>query len=222
MDLRERINRKIAEIAAVADALPGVIIIHNVQEDVVEYMSARGLEQLKVTNEELRALGRNYHARFFNPEDAKDYVPKLFSLIERNEDDEIFTFFQQVRPDESHDWSWHFSSVKVLLRDSEGKALLCITMAYPIDPLHHITSKVSRLLDENNFLRRNHTTYSLLSHREREVLRLMALGKSAQEIAGELFISVMTAETHRRNIRQKLQISTSYEVAQYARAFDLI
>ena len=45
-----------------------------------------------------------------------------------------------------------------------------------------------------------------LSDREREVLRLLALGHTNQEIAQMLFISVRTAETHRAHIMQKLQL----------------
>ena len=55
-----------------------------------------------------------------------------------------------------------------------------------------------------------------LSDREREVLRLLALGHTNQEIAEKLFISVRTAEAHRAHIMQKLRLSTRAELVQYA------
>ena len=55
-----------------------------------------------------------------------------------------------------------------------------------------------------------------LSDREREVLRLLALGHTNQEIAKQLFISVRTAETHRAHIMQKLQLSSRAELVRYA------
>jgi two-component system response regulator NreC len=55
-----------------------------------------------------------------------------------------------------------------------------------------------------------------LSEREREVLRLLALGHTNQEIAKMLFVSVRTAETHRAHIMQKLRISTRAELVRYA------
>jgi len=55
-----------------------------------------------------------------------------------------------------------------------------------------------------------------LSDREREVLRLLALGHTNQEIAELLFISVRTAETHRAHIMQKLGLSTRAELVHYA------
>ncbi len=55
-----------------------------------------------------------------------------------------------------------------------------------------------------------------LSEREREVLRLLALGHTNQEIAKQLFISVRTAETHRAHIMQKLHLSSRAELVRYA------
>ena len=55
-----------------------------------------------------------------------------------------------------------------------------------------------------------------LSEREREVLRLLALGHTNQEIAKQLFISVRTAETHRAHIMQKLRLTSRAELVRYA------
>jgi two-component system response regulator NreC len=55
-----------------------------------------------------------------------------------------------------------------------------------------------------------------LSDREREVLRLLALGHTNQEIAGKLVISVRTAEAHRAHIMQKLRLSTRAQLVRYA------
>jgi two-component system, NarL family, response regulator NreC len=55
-----------------------------------------------------------------------------------------------------------------------------------------------------------------LSEREREVLRLLALGHTNQEIAKMLFISVRTAETHRAHIMQKLSLQTRAELVRHA------
>ena len=61
-----------------------------------------------------------------------------------------------------------------------------------------------------------------LSEREREVLRLLALGHTNQEIAKQLFISVRTAETHRAHIMQKLGLQSRAELVGYALAHGLL
>jgi two-component system response regulator NreC len=55
-----------------------------------------------------------------------------------------------------------------------------------------------------------------LSEREREVLRLLALGHTNQEIAQMLYISVRTAETHRAHVMQKLRLASRAELVRYA------
>jgi two-component system response regulator NreC len=61
-----------------------------------------------------------------------------------------------------------------------------------------------------------------LSEREREVLRLLALGHTNQEIAQALYISVRTAESHRAHIMEKLRLSTRAELVRYALAHGLL
>jgi len=55
-----------------------------------------------------------------------------------------------------------------------------------------------------------------LTEREVEVLRLIALGHTNTEIAGRLFLSVRTVESHRAHIQQKIRRSTRSELVQYA------
>jgi len=221
--VEDSINQNIAEIAAIANKLPGVVIIHDLRDWSVAWMSPRGLAELNVTLEEITSLtSQEYYSRYFNAEDSKDYVPKILGLMERNIADEICTLFQQVRFHEHTDWQWHMASTMVLLRDGAGKPLLAVTMAFPIDAMHHMTAKAERLLEENNFLRRNFHHFTKLGKREREVLKHLALGKSAQDTADTMFISLGTVETHRKNIRKKLDTTSYFELSQYARAFDLI
>jgi DNA-binding NarL/FixJ family response regulator len=61
-----------------------------------------------------------------------------------------------------------------------------------------------------------------LSDREHEVLRLLALGYTNQEIAKRLFISVRTAETHRAHVMQKLRIGSRAELVRYALAHGML
>ena len=55
-----------------------------------------------------------------------------------------------------------------------------------------------------------------LTERELDVLRLIALGYTNNEIAGELYLSVRTVETHRAHIQQKLAIGKRSDLVRYA------
>jgi two-component system response regulator NreC len=61
-----------------------------------------------------------------------------------------------------------------------------------------------------------------LTSRERQVLHLLALGHTNQEIAELLVISVRTAETHRAHIMQKLRLTSRADLVRYALANGLL
>jgi two-component system response regulator NreC len=61
-----------------------------------------------------------------------------------------------------------------------------------------------------------------LTERELDVLRLIALGHTNNEIAQQLYLSVRTVETHRAHIQQKLGMSSRAELVRYALDNDLI
>jgi len=60
------------------------------------------------------------------------------------------------------------------------------------------------------------TLQQVLNEREREVLQLVAEGRSSREIAGMLFLSVKTVESHRSNIMKKLDLHSVRELIKYA------
>lgn len=62
----------------------------------------------------------------------------------------------------------------------------------------------------------------VLSPRETDVLRLMALGHTNREIGEQLSLSVRTVETHRAHIQQKLGLSSRPELTRYALSHGLI
>jgi two-component system response regulator NreC len=61
-----------------------------------------------------------------------------------------------------------------------------------------------------------------LSPREAEVLRMIALGHTNTQIAGELYLSVRTVETHRAHIQQKLGLSDRSQLVRYALEHGLV
>jgi DNA-binding NarL/FixJ family response regulator len=60
------------------------------------------------------------------------------------------------------------------------------------------------------------SAFSILTNREREVLQLMAEGKSTNSIAERLCVSSKTVETHRKQIMTKLDIHSVAELTKYA------
>jgi DNA-binding NarL/FixJ family response regulator len=84
----------------------------------------------------------------------------------------------------------------------------------------YLTRKVSRILQEDyvrELERRGlDDSFDLLTDREREVLQLVAEGRTNKEVAGVLNVSLTTVETHRTHILQKLDLHSVPELNLYA------
>ncbi|RYZ30332.1 MAG: LuxR family transcriptional regulator [Chitinophagaceae bacterium] len=222
IELEKAAHKAITQFREIEKHIPGVIIIHNLIDDSIAYLSERGREILNVTLEEIQLPHFDYHRRFFNPEDIQNYVPKVLGLLQRNEVSEMVTYFQQVRANEKEPWKWYSSSTKILLWDKDKRPVLAVTIAIPIDAEHHISPKIERLIKENTYLREKKALFTSLSKREKEVLRLLVQGHNSFEIAQLLNISEDTAKTHRKNIRGKLHAESSYDLLQFAQAFNIV
>ncbi len=64
-------------------------------------------------------------------------------MLQDPDDEKFVTYFHQVRPSPAHDWSWYLGTNRVFMRDETGNPTHLIVIASPVDPLHHITSKVN-------------------------------------------------------------------------------
>jgi RNA polymerase sigma factor (sigma-70 family) len=83
-----------------------------------------------------------------------------------------------------------------------------------------LTRKISRMLQED-YMRELESrglddSFDLLTEREREILQLVAEGRTNKEVAGVLNVSVTTVETHRTHILQKLGLHSVAELILYA------
>jgi two-component system response regulator NreC len=94
---------------------------------------------------------------------------------------------------------------------ARGEVFLYPTMARQL-----LQDYLQRLNDPNE------TGQPTLTPREKEILRLLAEGHSNKEIADKLVVSPSTIHSHRTNLMQKLNLSSRYELIQYARQRGLI
>ncbi len=106
-----------------------------------------------------------------------------------------------------------------LLKDSAAADLIGAIQAIS-QGKSFFSPKVSRILAEDyvRVLKQKGAvdTYDLLTSREREILQLLAEGKTNKEMATALNISPYTVETHRGHILQKLNLHNSAELVLYA------
>jgi RNA polymerase sigma factor (sigma-70 family) len=96
--------------------------------------------------------------------------------------------------------------VRAIRSVAEGKSFFSPTVSKVL--LEDYMRKLQRTGAEDS--------YDLLTPREREILQMVAEGKSNKEVAAVLNISVYTVETHRSNIMEKLKLKSLPELILYA------
>jgi DNA-binding NarL/FixJ family response regulator len=103
-----------------------------------------------------------------------------------------------------------------VLKSDAGRTLVSAVEAL-LEGRTFFTSKVARMVLEG-YLRSPADAEAIptLSAREREIVQLLAEGRSNKEVARKLDISVKTAETHRSNIMRKMQFDSLSDLVRYA------
>ena len=118
-------------------------------------------------------------------------------------------------------------AIGYLVKESAGegllKALECVAGGtYFLDSSvsHEVVSEIMRTSDKKAKIA--DATYRGLTAREQEIMRMLAEGLLAKEIADQLFISPKTVENHRTNIMNKLGLRSPLELTRYAARIGLI
>ncbi|HTS34752.1 MAG TPA: response regulator transcription factor [Candidatus Solibacter sp.] len=107
-----------------------------------------------------------------------------------------------------------------LLKSDAGRDLIAAVEALQ-QQRTFFTTKVSQMV-LNGFLNRENQELpeeeelDVLTSREREVIQLLAEGKTSKEVAATLNLSVKTAETHRTNLMRKLDLHSVADLTRYA------
>ncbi len=104
-----------------------------------------------------------------------------------------------------------------LLKSDAGRDLVTA-----VEALQHgrtfFTTKVAQMVLDGYLhpMEAEHSTRHVLTPREREVIQLLAEGKTSKEVAVALNLSVKTAETHRTNLMRKLDLHSVADLTLYA------
>lgn len=105
-----------------------------------------------------------------------------------------------------------------LLKDSAFEELVSAIHAV-IAKQHYLSQKITDVVVQEylqNLPRNESTVFTVLTAREREVLQLIAEGKSTKQTASVLNVSVKTIETHRQQIMEKLDMRSIAQLTKYA------
>ena len=207
----------------IGDLVPGAIMVQDMQSVQVTYMNSWGCEVLDHSMDEINAMGEDYYKKFFLPDESRWFIPGMLNYFQREDHSSLYSFFHQVRTGPKLEFSWYYAVCKFLRKDKDlNKPKELIMVVNPVSGMGVMANKVNKLLDENVFVVKKYKLFASLSKREKEVIALLANGKSTNDIADLLFISTHTVQTHRKNINKKLELNSFADLVHFAIAFELI
>lgn len=186
-------------------------------------MNNWGLERLGTSLAEINALGGTYYERYFDPEELLAIFQGMDNYLAKGDFDQQYNFFQRVKLHGDSDYTWFYTVCKLIqlgkADDVENKLVL---LSSPVVGMGNVIARVTKALDQDAYIRQHYRKFSDLTPREKEIIALLANGRSSAEIAEQLFIALHTVSTHRRNIIRKIECRTFAELLRFAMAFDLV
>lgn len=187
------------------------------------YMNNWGLERLGTSLAEINALGEAYYERYFVREEIIVFFQGISDYLIKGDFDQQYNFFQRVKLYGDEEFTWFYTVCKLVkLRVTNSVVDKLVLMSSPVVGMSNLISRVTKTLDQDSYIREHYRKFSELTPREKEIIALLANGKSSAEIADILFISLHTVSTHRRNIIRKIECRTFAELLRFAMAFDLV
>lgn len=211
------------EICDIGDFFPTGVLI-NGKNGANLYMNELSEQILGYAAEETRAMGEKYRTAIqYDEKEARQIVNQIDDFFRRQDTSEILTQFQRLCPKHKAGYEWMYIASKLFCDQSNDEpADKRLLIAVPVKNMGHMNRKISRVLEENLYMKKNFKRFAALTKREKEVLSLVTVGKESKEIGEILFISHHTVEQHRKNIAKKIEHRNFAELIQFAMAFDLI
>ena len=214
-----------------------------------EQMGHHKLKELLMSGDDFQALvDRVPHMKIFSDTDVIEIVnangrirhiekkyPKYLDEIIRTETiEEIGNFLVEYFVNQSDQQTVAFVKYVQLEAKAEVVPLLFFVtslgdpakfvLRLPIlgDKWGQWSPKMEQIVRMYQFKLKHFKRFKTLTDREVQVLTLLANGSNNPQIADELYLSRQTIETHRKNLKRKLDLSSHLDLMRYAFAFDLI
>lgn len=228
--------QKLRELDAYLPPMQSYFLVTNGPKQIYEFVSKNFEYTLGLDREKMYTIGSPYWFSHFHPDEFPTWMKILEELM-------TFTMTDVTKEDRPKlCYTWNFR-----IRTAKGNYLNMLThqtptyfdeLGKPVIGIAHtsvigegiekpLIASIKILNSKNEYETIFYKNYSqkllsaILSKRELDVIRLLALNKTSKYIGEQLFISSHTVDGHRRNILQKLHFKSTGELIQYCKTNQL-
>lgn len=203
---------------SIIEQVPFGVHLNDAKTLEVMHVNERLSDIIGFHNDEIREMGMEYLENYLHPTSlasVAEFLPPRYANLKSHE---TFPFLQYVMLHNDKDFSPLITFTKATQYESE--LVVCLSLR-PND-FEEMSQKMEQLVEMDQFKLKHFKRFQQLTEREVEILKLLANGWNNPDIAGRLFISRSTVETHRKNIKRKLDLCSFRDLMKYAFAFNLV
>ena len=197
--------------------LPGWIHLNCPDTFGLIWMSGNMENELHVGSDEAMKRGPVFLDEITSPKTKRHVIPRLSELIREQDEHRVAGFIQLIRVNKREVYQPYLTCAKF---SETLNCIICQTL--PVKESESLLRYTSKWMEWNEIQSEYFTKFQSLTKREKEILRLIALGHGNNYIGDLLYISPLTVKTHRRNICQKLETHRLYKLIRIAEAFRLL
>ena len=197
--------------------LTGIIHLYRTTDFGLKFINKNGAIDLGREKTELYDMGMAFTQLHLHPFSVAKNTEPLLEFYAQNDPNETYMFLQHFRSSISADYKLLLSTTKIFKQDD-----LFLTISATPKELGKLSKKLEKVIEQEYYVHQHFQIFKTLTSREKEILRLIASGKTSKTIGERLFISKETVSTHRKNIYRKTACKNLYELIKFAQAFDLI
>jgi DNA-binding CsgD family transcriptional regulator len=210
-------NEELIFYKTVLDSLPAFIGIqqmddlHDPSTNHNVWANQNILEFLEYERAEIEEMGFEFFLKTMHPDDLAIIGNALEKLDSGS--DNLYAGVYRLKP-KNQEYKWVIGAIKVLEKKN-GNPWRFLNVTLNIDQLKDTREQIIALSKENLQLK-NQMKISTLTNREKQIIKLIANGRTDKEIGNTLFISQATAKTHRNNVLRKLGLRNAASLAHFA------
>ncbi|WP_158859784.1 response regulator transcription factor [Lunatibacter salilacus] len=202
----------------IIDDIPLITIIS--RPEVLEFINTNKIHQQLTgySPEEVRENSEAYTGNIVHSDSLKNVKKFLPEFYARQGSHKTMAFVQYAKLLGEQEYSPLITFTKPPKSPNSSVIRLSVTPG----EMGKMSGKMERIVKMDQFRLKHFKRFQHLTSREIEIMKLLAYGHTNPRIAEQLFISRQTVETHRKNIKSKLELGSFRDLMRFALAFDLI
>ncbi|MES2650992.1 MAG: helix-turn-helix transcriptional regulator [Bacteroidota bacterium] len=163
------------------------------------------------------------HQHFYEPllADKKNrLIMEIAAYLSGCDEHSVYSYCYRSNQTSPEHPEWYMATA-ILKKSGEGLPNEIVIFTYNLALLGDSRKSFYRVLEDDVFFKMHFNKVSLLTKKEKEIISLLTLGNTSNQIANKLFVSVHTVNTHRKNINSKLAIKNIADILRIADVFEL-